>query len=1135
MFQRIEGSSMRTKRTRTPSLEQLETRLVPSTYYVATTGNDSNNGSAAHPFKTMQHAMISLEPGDTLDVEAGSYAGFIVGWDSTPANTGDRYGWIDGTPSAPITIQADPSAAAGSVIINSRNNETSAGVDLEPGDNYIVISGFNINDSTGGVDKYPNKGEGVKICGTNDSAIGNTITNINYGFGIIADNASNVVLRSNTITGTLDQGNADYGHGVYISGSTNGAIVQGNTIYSNQYIGIHVNGDASEGGIGLVTNALIEDNVIYNNGQNGINCDGIEDSTIENNLIDGYADCGICIYQSDAAGPSSGNTIVNNTITSTVAGSGAAIRMLDGAINNTVLNNILLGDDGNTYRISSDSVPGLVSNYNVVSPNVQSDDNGSEEAFAQWQAATNQDSHSLLATSSQIFDNAPDGNYQELPTAPSIGAGTSEDAPAADIDGNARPSSNGYDIGCYESEPSFSINPGAATAGLPLDITVTALLGGSTNTGFAGTVTLTSSDPHASLPGAYAFTSGDQGVHTFPVTLETAGTQTVTVTDNSNGSDTGAARFSVSAAAASTFTVAGAVSPTVAGKAHPFTVTAYDPYGNVATGYAGTATFTSSSPKAILPANYTFKAGDAGHHTFSVTLSTSGTQSVTATDNSNATITGSQTGIVVTPGNATWFQITGLPGGTLAGTTKALTLIARDAYGNVASGYTGTVAFTSSDPQAVLPAAYTFIPSDAGMHAFAPGVMLKTAGEQTVTAIDTANSSLNGTRVNYLISAASASTLTLVGFPATVVAGSAQSFLVKAWDPYGNIATGYKGVIRFTSTDPKAIRPANYTFTATDAGQHSFSATFKTAGSQSITATSTSTASITGQASISILGGPATLFVLSGLPGGALAGATKAFTLIAKDAYGNVATGYTGTVAFTSSDPQAVLPAAYTFVPADAGMHAFAPSVTLKTAGEQTVTATDTLNSALTGKRVNYLIVAAAAAKVLISGFPSPVAAGTPGSFSVTVQDLYGNTVTGYTGTIHFTSSDRAANLPANYIFTAGDAGIHTFSASLNTSGTQSITATDTVHPAISGSEGGIQVTDASMPATAPELDSRLNQDDDEAGDLARAVVAPTVQSDEAVLVDRFFSESVCREAALVGALFLVQREPRRRVPFEAP
>src|SRR6185503_8372501 len=49
--------------------------------------------------------------------------------------------------------------------------------------------------------------------------------------------------------------------------------------------------------------------------------------------------------------------------------------------------------------------------------------------------------------------------------------------------------------------------------------------------------------------------------------------------------------------------------------------------------------------------------------------------------------------------------------------------------------------------------------------------------------------------------------------------------------------------------------------------------------------------------------------------------------------------GYTGTVHFTSSDAQAILPADYTFLPADAGTHQF--SFTLKTLGDQTITVTD--------------------------------------------------------------------------------------------------------------------------------------------------------------------------------------------------
>ncbi len=52
-----------------------------------------------------------------------------------------------------------------------------------------------------------------------------------------------------------------------------------------------------------------------------------------------------------------------------------------------------------------------------------------------------------------------------------------------------------------------------------------------------------------------------------------------------------------------------------------------------------------------------------------------------------------------------------------------------------------------------------------------------------------------------------------------------------------------------------------------------------------------------------------------------------------------------------------------------------------------------------------------------------------------------GATDTNYTGTIHFTSTDSHAVLPANYTFTAADAGVHTFAATLETAGTQSVTA----------------------------------------------------------------------------------------------
>lgn len=84
------------------------------------------------------------------------------------------------------------------------------------------------------------------------------------------------------------------------------------------------------------------------------------------------------------------------------------------------------------------------------------------------------------------------------------------------------------------------------------------------------------------------------------------------------------------------------------------------------------------------------------------------------------------------------------------------------------------------------------------------------------------------------------------------------------------------------------------------------------------------------------------------------------------------------------------------------------------------------------------------------------VSPGQPFDLPVTAQTNSGNTITSYTGTVHFTSSDPAASLPADYTFTAADAGFHTFVASLSTpnapGGFQSITATDTAMALFTGS-----------------------------------------------------------------------------------
>src|SRR5207244_846894 len=118
--------------------------------------------------------------------------------------------------------------------------------------------------------------------------------------------------------------------------------------------------------------------------------------------------------------------------------------------------------------------------------------------------------------------------------------------------------------------------------------------------------------------------------------------------------------------------VSGFPTPTTAGVAHNFTVTAKDAFNNVATGYTGTVGFSSSDSQATFsPAFFTFSAGDAGVHTLSGTLRTAGTRSITATDTATGSITGTQSSILVNPSTATSLTVAGFLSSTTAGATHA--------------------------------------------------------------------------------------------------------------------------------------------------------------------------------------------------------------------------------------------------------------------------------------------------------------------------------------------------------------------------------------------------------------------------------------------------------------------------------
>ena len=296
------------------------TGLTGATYYVSdSNGSDSNAGTAAAPWKTMQHAGSIVQPGDTVIVRAGSYDGPIFGWDSPPC-AGDDYCVIAGTATHPILFEADPSAAAGSVVIAARNAKTESGFDLEPGCDYVDVVGFTVNNNgtastaAGSITK-----SGIAVCGSTGNQIMNNTVDGTWGIGgIFVDTGVDVIVSGNTSMHI--QGTGTTGHGIYVSGSSVGVQVLDNLLHDNAFIGLHVNGDVSEGLPGVVTGLRVAGNVIYNNGQNGINADGIQSSLIENNVIYANGRNGIELYQIDAYGGSTGNVIVNNTIDHSMGG-----------------------------------------------------------------------------------------------------------------------------------------------------------------------------------------------------------------------------------------------------------------------------------------------------------------------------------------------------------------------------------------------------------------------------------------------------------------------------------------------------------------------------------------------------------------------------------------------------------------------------------------------------------------------------------------------------------------------------------------------------------------------------------------------------------------------------------------------
>ncbi|HVE84331.1 MAG TPA: PKD domain-containing protein, partial [Myxococcales bacterium] len=315
---------------------------------------------------------------------------------------------------------------------------------------------------------------------------------------------------------------------------------------------------------------------------------------------------------------------------------------------------------------------------------------------------------------------------------------------------------------------------------------------------------------------------------------------------------------------------------------------------------------------------------------------------------------------------------------TAGGCSGAATIHVQDQYGNDSAAGAATALTLSSTSVAgafyTSGACSTLLTSPsvaAGTFTFTLYYRDTLAGTPTVR-VDATGLSFT-TQVETIIPAA-ASTLLVAGFPSPAQAGVPANFTVTARDAYLNTASGYRGTVSFTSTDAAAALPAAFTFTATNNGIGTFQATLKTLGTQSLTARDGSGTPTGTQSGISVIAGPAAALQVTGVTSPITAGAASDVVVTARDSTGNTATGYTGTIRFTSSDAQATLPASYAFTAGDSGRHTFTGGVRFGTAGTQSVTATDQVTASITGTQGGIQVVkalgsACAAAAECGSGF----------------------------------------------------------------------------------------------------------------------------------------------------------------------
>ncbi|MGV3636760.1 MAG: NosD domain-containing protein [Flavobacteriales bacterium] len=403
--------------------------VVPSwatLFHVAPQGDDQASGqSLASAWATLQRAADVALAGDTVLVQPGTYQGFAAMDHS-------------GSAASPIVFKA---ADDGVIIQTPCAYNDQDGINVE-NVSWVVVEGFEVI----GMPRA-----GIRTALSDHVVIrGNTCTN-NGKWGILTGFAEHCTIEQNTCSGSVLE------HGIYFSNSADDPIIRHNHCFDNRANGIHMNGDVSLGGDGVIANAQVYGNVIHGNGSgggSGINCDGVRDSWIHGNLLYDNHASGISLYRIDGGGPSVNNKVYNNTIVN-AADARWCVNITEGCTGNQLVNNILINQHPfrGSIVVDATALLGFTSDHNLVMERLSPDGDATILDLPGWQAM-GYDLNSQVAQVQAALFIEPGSDFRAVaPDAQQVDAGSAVVAPVVtmDLDGTPRPQGSGYDIGCYEA------------------------------------------------------------------------------------------------------------------------------------------------------------------------------------------------------------------------------------------------------------------------------------------------------------------------------------------------------------------------------------------------------------------------------------------------------------------------------------------------------------------------------------------------------------------------------------------------------------------------------------------------------------------------------------------------------------